>query len=109
MGVTSYSALIEELRARWAPILDVLGEGVTIQTQDGKVVYANQAVADQIGLTIEELVSADPGAVAGRYEMRDEHGHPLSADRMPGRVILREGVEEASLLVRNGCSTRAPP
>jgi PAS domain S-box-containing protein len=93
--------LIGELRARWAPILDVLGEGVTIQTQDGKVVYANQAVSDQVGLSVEELISADPGAVAGRYEMRDEHGHPISADRMPGRVILREGVEEASLLVRN--------
>jgi PAS domain S-box-containing protein len=101
VGVNSYTALIEELRARWAPILDVLGEGVTIQTQDGKVVYANPAVAEQIGLTVEQLVSADPGAIAGRYEIRDEHGHPISADRMPGRVILRDGVEEASLLVRN--------
>ena len=101
MGVHSYSALIEELRARWAPILDVLGEGVTIQTQDGKVVYANQAVADQLGMTVEQLVAADPGAIAGRYEIRDEHGNPISGDQMPGRVILREGVEEASLLVRN--------
>jgi len=101
VGVNSYTALIEELRARWAPILDVLGEGVTIQTRDGKVVYANQAVADQVGLSVEELISAAPGAVAGRYEMRDEHGHPISADRMPGRVILREGVEDEALLVRN--------
>jgi hypothetical protein len=96
-----YAALIEELRDRWAPILDDLGEGVTIQTVDGKVLYANQAVADQIGLSVEELVSAQPGALAGRYDIRDERGNPVSVDNMPGRVILREGVEDASLLVRN--------
>jgi PAS domain S-box-containing protein len=101
VGADRYRGLIEELRARWAPILDVLGEGVTIQTQDGKVVYANQAVADQVGLTVEQLVAAEPGAIAGRYEMRDEFGTPVSAEQMPGRVILREDVDEASLLVRN--------
>jgi len=96
-----YESLVSELRDRWAPILDGLGEGVTIQTVDGRVVYANQAVADQLGLTVQDLVSAQPGAIAGRYEIQDEHGDPIDGDRMPGRVILREGVEEASLLVRN--------
>ena len=101
MGVDRYEALIDELRARWAPILDGLGEGVTIQTVDGKVLYANQAVADQIDLSVDELISAEPGAIAERFVIRDEHGEPLSADAMPGRVILREDVEQASLLVRN--------
>jgi PAS domain S-box-containing protein len=101
VGGQDYRGLIEELRERWAPILDVLGEGVTIQTADGKVVYANQAVADQVGLTVEQLVSADAGAIAGRYEIRDEFNNEISADLMPGRVILREDVDHASLLVRN--------
>jgi PAS domain S-box-containing protein len=96
-----YDGLIEELRARWAPILDGLGEGITIQTVDGKVLYANQAVADQLGLTIEEVVSAEAGVLVGRFDVRDEHGNQLDGDRMPGRVILREDVDEASLLVRN--------
>jgi hypothetical protein len=96
-----YGALTEELRARWAPILDGLGEGVTIQTVEGKVVYANQAVADQVGLSVQELVAAEPGAIAGRYDVRDENGNPISGDAMPGRVVLRDGVDEASLLVRN--------
>jgi hypothetical protein len=74
---------------------------VTITTVDGKVLYANQAVADQLGLPIEQVVTAEPGALVGRYDVRDEHGAPVSPDRMPGRVILREEVEEASLLVRN--------
>jgi PAS domain S-box-containing protein len=96
-----HAALIEELRARWAPILDGLGEGVTIQTVDGRVLYANQAMADQLGMTVEELVGAEPGALVDRFDVRDEHGEPITADLMPGRVILREGIEEASLLVRN--------
>jgi PAS domain S-box-containing protein len=99
--VHEYAGLIEELRARWAPILDGLGEGVTIQTADGKVLYANHAMADQLGMTVEELVGAEPGALVDRFDVRDEHGDPVSADRMPGRVILREGIDQASLLVRN--------
>jgi PAS domain-containing protein len=70
VGVDRYEALIDELRARWAPILDGLGEGVTIQTVDGKVLYANQAVADQIDLSVDELISAEPGAIAERFASR---------------------------------------
>jgi GAF domain-containing protein len=101
VGVDDYAALIEELHARWAPILDGLGEGVTITTVDGKVLYANQAVADQMGMTVEQLEAAEPGGLVGRYDVRDEHGHPIAVERMPGRVILRDGVDQASLLVRN--------
>jgi Stage II sporulation protein E (SpoIIE)/GAF domain len=99
--VDRYDALISELRARWAPILDGLAEGVTIQAVDGKVLYANQALADQLGMTPQDLTSAEAGAIIGRYEITDGHGHPVSGDEMPGRVILREGIDEASLLVRN--------
>ena len=101
MDVDRHAALIAELRARWAPILDGLGEGVTIQTVDGRVVYANRAVADQLGLTPEDLVSAAAGSIVGRFDVTDEHGDPVSGEDMPGRVILREGIDEASLLVRN--------
>jgi PAS domain S-box-containing protein len=100
-GTDRYGDLIDELRARWAPILDTLGEGITIQTVDGKVVYANQAVADQLGITVEEVVAAEPGALVGRFDVRDEHGKPISGDLMPGRVILRGEAEKASLLVSN--------
>jgi hypothetical protein len=79
----------------------VLGEGVTIQTADGKVVYANPAMAAQLGVAVDELVTAEPGAIAGRYDIYDEHGRPLSAEAMPGRVVLRQDIDEASLLVRN--------
>jgi GAF domain-containing protein len=99
--VHRYAALMEELRARWAPILDGLGEGVTIQTVDGKVLYANQALADQLGLTVDELVAAEAGELADRFDVRDEHGNPLTPEAMPGRVILRDGLDQASLLVRN--------
>jgi hypothetical protein len=46
-------------------------------------------------------VSAEAGSIVGRFDVTDEHGHPVSGEDMPGRVILREGIDEASLLVRN--------
>ena len=42
-------------------------------------------------------MSAEAGAIVGRYDITDEHGHPVVGDQMPGRVILREGIDEASL------------
>jgi PAS domain S-box-containing protein len=88
------------LRERWGPILDHLAEAVTIATGDGKIVYANQAVADMLGVDSPEvLTGAQPGAVVARYVSTDEHGEPVDPEAMPGRRVLR-GEESAQLLTR---------
>jgi serine phosphatase RsbU (regulator of sigma subunit) len=58
-------------------------------------------VADQLGISVEDVISAEPGTLVGRFDIREEHGQPVDGDRMPGRVVLRGEADESSLLVRN--------
>ncbi len=89
------------MRERWGPILDHLAEAVTIATGDGKIVYANQAVADLLGVGDPRgLTTAAPGAVAASNVSYDERGEPVPPDEMPGRRVLR-GEESAELLSRS--------
>jgi PAS domain S-box-containing protein len=90
------------LRERWGSILDHLAEAVTIATSDGKIVYANQAVADMLGVANPEaLTGAAPGVIVARFASVDEDGHEIPPDAMPGRRVLR-GEESAELLTRTG-------
>jgi serine phosphatase RsbU (regulator of sigma subunit)/PAS domain-containing protein len=82
-------------------ILGGVADAVTAQTPDGTLVYANEAAVRLVGYdSVEALVAAPPGEIAGRFEMTDEHGEPLSIERLPGRrALLGEAPEP--LVVRS--------
>jgi PAS domain S-box-containing protein len=74
-------------------VLDVLfrhaREAITVQDAAGKLVYANDRAAGLIGFrTAEELLKASGSELVGRFEMVDQNGDVLEADRLPGRRIL---------------------
>ena len=74
---------------------------MTAQAPDGTLVYANDAAVRMVGYdTVEELLAAPPGEVAGGFEMTDEHGGPLEVARLPGRRALA-GERPESLIVRS--------
>jgi serine phosphatase RsbU (regulator of sigma subunit) len=50
--------------------------------------------------SVDEFLAAPPGEVAGRFEMTDEHGGPLSVERLPGRIALG-GEHPEPLIVRS--------
>ena len=66
-------------------ILGGVADAVTAQAPDGTLVYANEAAVRMVGYdSVEELLAAPPGEVAGRFEMTDEHGGPLAGRAAPG-------------------------
>ena len=74
-------------------VLDVLfrhaREAITVQDAAGKLIYANDLAARLIGFrTSEELLKAPVSELVGRFEMVDQNGDVLSADRLPGRRVL---------------------
>jgi PAS domain S-box-containing protein len=83
-----------------AVILDALAEAVTIRAPDNRLVYANQAALDRLGFdSAEELSRADPRALMGPYETRDEHGGEIRMDDLPSVKLLR-GEQPEPLLLR---------
>lgn len=74
-------------------VLDVLfryaREAITVQDKAGKLIYANDLAARLIGFrAAEELLRAPVTELVGRFEMVDQNGDVLTAERLPGRRVL---------------------
>jgi PAS domain S-box-containing protein len=81
-------------------ILENLGEAVTVQDQSGRLVFANTAAAELLGLrSVDELLSTPPEDLLTRFTTVTADGEPLDAATLPGRTVL-EGREAEPLLVR---------
>src|SRR5581483_3604695 len=81
-------------------VLDRLGDGITVQSPSGELLYANAAGAKLCGFeSLEELLRATPDEVLARFQLFDERGAPFPISALPGRVVLQGG-EPAEVLVR---------
>jgi PAS domain S-box-containing protein len=100
--------LLEELERalhgseqRLTAILNSLGEAVTIRGPDDRLIDANQAALDRLGLaSVEELREADPRALMGDWETTGDHGQAIAMDDLPSVRVLR-GEQPEPLLMRS--------
>ena len=77
---------LRRTRERFARILEVLGEAVTVQAGDGRMVYANTAAARLVGCaTPEELLAATATELTERFEITDADGSPVRFEDLPAR------------------------
>ena len=75
---------------RLRQIVDVVADGITVQSADGRLVYANDAAALACGFdTADELLAAGRDEVLRRFELFDEQGKPLDPSTLPGSRVLR--------------------
>jgi PAS domain S-box-containing protein len=98
------ASLFSDLRSverRLEAILANLAEAITVEDERGQTVFANRAAADLLGFaTTEEMTSAAPGAIKGRFLVYDQHRRELDLEDMPGRRLFA-GERPEPLLVRN--------
>jgi PAS domain S-box-containing protein len=84
--------------AELASILRNVGDGITVQGPDGRLVYANDAAAHMCGLaSAEEMLSLPVEELLRRFEILGEDREPLPVERLPNRRAFverepREGV-----------------
>jgi PAS domain S-box-containing protein len=80
-------------------ILRHVAESITVQSPDGRLLYANDAAVRELGYpTQEALLSAPVSELMSRYELLTPDGSPLPVEQLPGRLALRGVASE--LLVR---------
>jgi len=92
---------LQRVRQRLERILGVLAEAVTVNDEQGRVVYANAAAARLLGAeSVEEVLAAPPGELAGRFVISKEDGSPVRADEFPGDRLIR-GLDAPPLLTRS--------
>jgi PAS domain S-box-containing protein len=96
--------LIDELqrtRNRLENILAALSEAITVHDERGKTVYANPAAARLLGAaSVDEVLAAQPGDLAARFEITREDGAPVTVDDLPGRRLVA-GLPAEPLLTRS--------
>ncbi|MBV9309187.1 MAG: SpoIIE family protein phosphatase [Solirubrobacterales bacterium] len=86
-------------RGQVGRILDVLAEAVTVTEADGRLVFANAAALERMGIkTLEEARASGPAGLLARFEITDEEGRPVDPDKLPGRALLRGEPAEPMLL-----------
>ena len=91
---------LRDSRNELAVILNGIREGVTAQDRSGRLVYANRAAARLLGYaSADELLQTPLAEVMQKFQMYDEHGQPLSVEKLPNRLALATG-EPASAKVR---------
>ncbi|MGH2683919.1 MAG: GAF domain-containing protein, partial [Actinomycetota bacterium] len=91
---------LRQSRDQLAAILSGVGDGITVQDPQGRLLYANEGAAHTIGFSSAEELLATPGAdVLGRFEILEEDGTRMPIERLPGRRALM-GEEGAREVVR---------
>ena len=88
---------LRRTRERFARILEVLGEAVTVQAADGRMVYANTAAARLVGCaTPEELLATPATELTERFEITDADGNAGHVTRTCRRCRLLAGARRAA-------------
>jgi serine phosphatase RsbU (regulator of sigma subunit) len=82
-------ASLREARDDLTAILEGVADAVTAQSPAGRLVYANDAAVRLLGYSsAEEMLSAPPGEIRGRFAFYDDDGAPLALEALPGRRAL---------------------
>lgn len=92
--------ILRSSRDQLAIILQGVMEGITVQDQDGKLIFANQRAAQLLGYSNEiELMNTSLKEVAEKFVMMKEDGSPFPLDHLPGRKALA-GEGESTAVIR---------
>jgi serine phosphatase RsbU (regulator of sigma subunit)/PAS domain-containing protein len=85
-GAIAARGVAEATGRRLDAILGSLAEAVTVHDEHGKTTYANDAAVRLLGArSIDEILAAGPGELAGRFLITREDGGPVTLDDFPGR------------------------
>jgi PAS domain S-box-containing protein len=88
-------AELDEREMRWSRdqldlILRSITEGVTVQTPERKLIFANDAAAQLCGFaSADAFLAASREEILGKYEILREDGAPFPLDELPGRLALQ--------------------
>lgn len=88
-----------ELPGDLRTILEGIAAGVTVQDEDGRLLFVNDDAAALAGFaSATEMLDASPGEILARFELIDEDGSPFDHARLPGRRVFAGQAAEPVLI-----------
>ena len=90
---------LREARDELQIILDGVADGITVQTVDGVIIYANQAAAELTGYkSADELINTTSADRARLYALYNEEDGLTSETDRPRALVFRTGQSASRLL-----------
>lgn len=80
---------LRESENKFRFLFDTMAQGVVVQDAEGRIIEANEAASDILGLPMDELLGTSPPDP--RWKLIHEDGSPLGAEEMPSSIALRTG------------------
>ncbi len=81
-------------------ILRGIADGIALHQPDGRMTYANDALARMVGLPSgQAMLAVSTAEILSRFDILDEEGRPLSPEQLPGARVLR-GERKAEAFVQ---------
>lgn len=91
---------LQQSKSQLEIILKNIADGITVQDNTGKIIYANQAAAIASGYaSVEELLNAPLLEYVQKFDMTDENGQPFSPADLPGRRAM-QGEENPQVIIK---------
>ena len=82
-------AALRESERKYRYLYETMTQGVVLQDTDGKIIEANPAAAEVLGLSMEQMLGKT--AYDPRWRLIHEDGSPYDPDDMPSNIALRTG------------------
>ncbi len=71
-------------------ILQGVGDGITVQNPEGKIIYANPTAAEVLGYhSVQELIQTPTDHILDKFEIITEQNEPFDMEKLPGRLALK--------------------
>jgi PAS domain S-box-containing protein len=83
-----YKALIES-EEKYSSVVSAIGEGLVVQDMNDRIIMCNQAAADILGLTLDQLKGKD--SYDPQWQALKEDGTPFKPEEHPTMITLRTG------------------
>lgn len=87
-----------ESEDRFRSLFETLTQGVVIHDAAGRIVSANRAAEEILGVPAERMIGRT--STSPQWELCDSDGRPLSADDSPNELAMRSGALVRGLYVR---------
>jgi PAS domain S-box-containing protein len=99
----SATGALELEKRRTETVFQSVSDGIVVQDDSGKIVFANDAAAHLLGLSAGEQLRGQPAdRIFAGLEPRDEDEHALEASELPGaRALAGEAAPETLISYRS--------
>jgi PAS domain S-box-containing protein len=83
-------------------VLESVGAAITVRGGDGRMLYANQAAADLLGVSDRDAILREaPGGIMELFDIYTEAGRRMSLEDLPVSQALAGNPAPRSIVVRN--------